>query len=116
MDLEVLRIANERRTEQEFHRIMDWSPTDWATAFGGEVGEALNKIKKLRRGENIATEDIGDELADSLIYMDLLANRLGINLSEAVIRKFNRKSEEIGSDIRLLDEDLGTVGYRVRGP
>jgi hypothetical protein len=33
--------------------ISDWSITDWSNALAGEVGEACNAIKKLRRIQNV---------------------------------------------------------------
>jgi NTP pyrophosphatase (non-canonical NTP hydrolase) len=82
----------------------DWSPADWMTALTGEVGEAANIIKKVRRGDfplNDAREILGDELADIMIYLDLLAFQCGIDLEEAVIRKFNKVSDKQGIKIRL---------------
>ena len=35
-----LRVANLGRCLEVFHPLEDWSPTDWATAVSGEVGEA----------------------------------------------------------------------------
>ena len=94
--------ANRERCEAVFHRIGDWSPTDWACAMAGECGEACNLIKKRRRGDGgIDSDMIGDELADVVIYADLLAQRLGINLGEAVRRKFNEVSERRGCHIKL---------------
>lgn len=98
-----LREANELRTVREFHSIESWSPTDWATATAGELGEACNLIKKLRRGEDIDIVTIGRELADTAIYLDLLSNRLGLDLGQMVLETFNLKSVEIGSDIFLTD-------------
>lgn len=63
------------------HPLNSWSLDDWLIAVGGEVGEALNVVKKLNRerdgivgnskqaAELIA--DLGDELADAVIYLDL---------------------------------------------
>lgn len=108
-----LRAANVNRCEGVFHPIESWSPTDWATAFAGEAGEACNFVKKLRRldgaDEDLDTEqyrqelhrEIGKELVDTVIYADLLAVRLGINLGEAVRQKFNEVSERIGSKVRI---------------
>ncbi len=67
----------------------------------GEGGELCNMLKKRRRGEAIPDKDIAHELADIQIYLDLLAQRLGINLEAAVIEKFNIVSAKRGSDIRL---------------
>lgn len=94
-----------------------WSVTDWATATAGELGEACNAIKKLRRiqdgvanisepGRQLseqleAVEAIGAELADTVIYLDLLAQRLGIDLGAAVVAKFNKTSEKYEFPERL---------------
>ena len=97
----MLREQNVGRCEESFHSCDDWSPTDWATAVAGEVGEACNLIKKLRRGENIQEAVIAMEIADAVIYLDLLADRLGISLGEAVGVKFNIVSERVGNARRL---------------
>lgn len=97
--------------------INEWTPADWAVALAGEVGEACNAIKKLRRietgalnlndpGRNLTERDqaimaIGEELADSVIYADLLALRLDIHLAEAIVRKFNATSLRYGFPERL---------------
>jgi len=113
LDFGTLRNANLTRCERAFHPITAWSPTDWACAFAGEAGEACNLVKKLRRLDDAdyehATvqrreeliEAILDELADTVIYADLLATRLGRNLGEAVVRKFDEVSERRGSSVRL---------------
>lgn len=93
--------ANRERCQQAFHPIDSWSPQDWATAVAGEVGEACNLIKKMRRGEPIPKHDIADEIADAVTYLDLLAQRLGIDLGEAVLRKFNVVSERRDCGVRL---------------
>lgn len=69
----------------------------------GECGEACNLVKKLRRGENIHKDHIAHELADLVIYADLLAARLNINLGAAVVEKFNMVSDRTRklSSVRL---------------
>lgn len=100
-----LREANSHRCDVIFHGSGDeWSPTDWATAVAGEVGEACNLIKKMRRGEEIPLAEVGKELADSVIYLDLLARRLGLDLGEAVAQKFNEVSRRHGYTARQLQE------------
>lgn len=42
-----------------------------------------------------------DELADVIIYADLIAARLGIDLGDAVRRKFNEVSELREAEERL---------------
>jgi len=96
-----LRHSNQNRCNLSFHGITGWSPTDWATAFAGECGEACNLIKKLRRGERIQPTAIADEIADCVIYADLLCNRLGVTLEAAIRRKFNVVSDRVKSEIKL---------------
>lgn len=115
-----LASANRARCETAFmQEITDWSPTDWACAMAGECGEACNLIKKLRRQGEFPTdldkinihelsaeqavlvEQIGHELADVVIYADLLAQRLGIDLGAVTIEKFNIVSDRVRSEVRL---------------
>lgn len=81
-----LRAANLERCRHGFHHEIDsWSLSDWAVAVGGEVGEALNVVKKLNRERDgivgntrSAAEllgDLQDELADVVIYLDLTCAR-----------------------------------------
>jgi NTP pyrophosphatase (non-canonical NTP hydrolase) len=84
--------------------IESWSLSDWACAAAGELGEACNVIKKLnrlrdnlpgnKRGEDGDTlrEKLALEIADTVMYLDLLAAAAGIDLEQAVIQKFNRVS------------------------
>lgn len=100
MNFDTLRRANVQRCETAFHPLNDWSPTDWACALAGEAGEVCNAVKKLKRGDGGRTE-IANEIADTIIYADLLAAALGIDLGEAVRIKFNQVSTRVSSDIRI---------------
>ncbi len=101
LDFDLLRNSNVRRCEDVFHPLISWSPTDWACAMAGECGEACNLVKKMRRGETVPDQEIAAELADLVIYADLLAARLGINLGEAIVRKFDAVSRRRGSSVFL---------------
>jgi NTP pyrophosphatase (non-canonical NTP hydrolase) len=82
----------------------DWSLGEWVCAVTGELGEAANIIKKVKRGDitmNDAREALKREFADVICYMDLLAYRCGIDLSDAVRTKFNEFSDRVNSDIKL---------------
>jgi NTP pyrophosphatase (non-canonical NTP hydrolase) len=106
--------ANKARSESPEgfnHKLESWSLSHWFTAAMGELGEAANVAKKLNRvrdgipGNKKSEEelrlDLADELADTYIYLDLLAQSQGIDLAGAVRRKFNEKSEEIGYPERI---------------
>ncbi|MEM6750743.1 MAG: hypothetical protein AAF612_09760 [Planctomycetota bacterium] len=98
---DVLRLHNTQRSSEVFHPVNEWSPTDWACAMAGEAGETCNLVKKLRRGEPVAPHEIGKELADVVIYADLLAARLGLDLGRCVVEKFNEVSRRTGSKILI---------------
>ena len=46
-------------------------------------------------------KDIADKVADVFTYLDLLAESLDIDLSKAVIEKFNEVSERVGFPDRI---------------
>lgn len=95
-----LRKANSKRNATAFD-CQDWTPLEWGGAMAGECGEACNLLKKLRRDKNIPLKDIAHELADLVVYTDLVAMKLGIDLGEAVRDKFNIVSKRRKSPIRL---------------
>ena len=125
-----LRVKNASRLKR-WHppETEPWSLADWSNAMCGEAGEAANMVKKLRRIETgtdtgpwsiphstvpgrqvqldreqqsrILSKGIGLELADTVIYADLLAQELtrlygGYDLSELIAVKFNAVSHREG--------------------
>jgi NTP pyrophosphatase (non-canonical NTP hydrolase) len=78
-----------------------------AIELAGEVGEAMNIVKKLERerlhikGSRATIDELADEIADVVICADLLAMQLDIDLAEAVRRKFNATSAKYGLSTRL---------------
>lgn len=116
-ELTFARLSEVNRARRERWHIepsQEWSGLEWAGAMCGEAGEAANIAKKLRRLEtgvvlgvyDTLTRDVliaklADELADVVIYLDLLAGHYGIDVAQAVTEKFNRKSIEQGFPERL---------------
>lgn len=117
-----LRLANVSRKIRWHGDANEWTGADWSNAMCGEAGEAANIVKKLRRYETGANSILGpggttarfntppeedlrdmlaDELADIVLYADLLADFYSINLDEAIISKFNRVSEAQGFPERV---------------
>ena len=103
-----LREINQRRCDR-WHPPTgdDWTLGDWGNAFGGEAGELQNVVKKMRRHEAGAsqayntpevdelTEDFAEEVADVLLYLDLLCWKAGLppDVLELWLRiKFNEVS------------------------
>jgi NTP pyrophosphatase (non-canonical NTP hydrolase) len=112
LTFEQLRSANLTRCAR-WHRggLSEWSLSDWGVATAGEMGEALNVVKKLNRerdgiaGNSASVEELreqlADELADVAIYLDIMAASEGIDLAGAIARKFNRTSVKVGFPERL---------------
>ena len=99
----------------EWHAASDgiWTGADWSNAMAGECGEACNVVKKIRRIETGIKQDpngkiedrlrseLATELADTLLYLLLVAEHYGIDVESAVIDKFNLVSEREGFSQRL---------------
>lgn len=108
-----LRAANLDRLESFGHGgIVDgWNVAEWGCAIAGETGELCNILKKVIRQapndppiEELVVE-AEEEIADVLIYLDLLAAKLGIDLVEVTARKFNAVSHRYGVSVMLRAED-----------
>lgn len=88
------------------HSGRDWSPNDWMVATGGELGEAMNVMKKVRRGDMTLGEarpKLAREFSDVVIYLDMLARECGVNLGEAISETFNAKSLQLELDLYITD-------------
>ena len=86
----------------------DWSPAQWLQAVVGELGEYANIRKKNERGDLADDEFLllaAKELADVVIYLDILAYQLGLDLGRCVMSKFNETSCRVGSTIVLEADD-----------
>lgn len=101
LNLDELSEVNLRRSKESFPQCCTWTEADWMTALVGEVGELANLLKKVKRGDRIEIKKIADELADTLAYLDLLASKLHVNLSDAFASKFNEVSDRVSSNIKI---------------
>lgn len=118
LDLARLREVNTRRCARWHGPDTEpWSLADWSNAMCGEAGEAANVVKKIRRtqtgtdehvtpGHRIRNttaliERLATELADVVIYADLVAANAGIDLSRAIVDKFNAVSVREGFPERI---------------
>lgn len=118
-ELRRVNVARCQRWHPGFPDDETWMLSDWACAMAGEAGEALNVVKKLRRIDlgtlppsTISREsdrtnllaNLGEELADTVIYADLLAAKAHIDLARWVRVKFNGVSIREGWPERLGSE------------
>lgn len=107
LDLKKFRELSVARAKEGFKTYDNVPVTFFTTALAGELGELCNLIKKLERAKvggldagtnhkakDISKELLAEEIGGTLIYLDLLASLLDIDLEEAVIKTFNEKSEQ----------------------
>ena len=89
-----------------------WTGADWSNAMCGEAGETANVVKKLRRHEtrtsspmdppeDVLRSALADEIADTFLYLALLADHYGVDMPSAIVSKFNKVSERQGFPDRL---------------
>ncbi len=123
----VLRTANVARCSTWHKGFPDdglWLGVDWSNAAGGEMGEAANVVKKLRRWDTdtvgaldpsreLLLLQLGHEIADTIIYLDLVAAffrvpaRIG-TLAESIDWDIPRTEGWIGS--HWSNAAIGAVG------
>lgn len=112
-----LRLANKSR-QREWDAGNQITLAYRGNELAGEVGEACNVIKKLERermgirGSRATAEQLAEELADVVICADLIAMDAGIDLEEAVRRKFNATSEKVGLKTRMTGLGCPHCGER----
>lgn len=100
--LEELRHLNIERQKE-------WDPENKATLsfkgleFAGEAGELASKIKKLARktefdfiGSDYDMTDIEEEVGDVLITLDLVCQKMGVDIEKVTKSKFNATSDKVG--------------------
>lgn len=113
MDFKTLSDIHRKRQE-EYHDINLWSTLEWAGSMCGEAGEAANIAKKIKRidcgskkkskkSREELVRHLGEELADTVLYADLIAISLGLELEDLIKDKFNKDSLKDGSKYFLED-------------
>ncbi len=120
-----LRIANTRRLPTFKNKRgepahseadgSDWALSTWCNAVLGELGELANLIKKVERGDLTLDEarvELGKECADVVTYLDILAFRIGVDLGEETLNKFNEVSRRVGSPVFMDATDNGYPDHR----
>jgi NTP pyrophosphatase (non-canonical NTP hydrolase) len=112
MTFKEVTAINIRRSRRWMHGV-DWSVVDWSNAMAGEAGEVCNAVKKLRRIEcgmrqlngPVSREDavvrISKEIGDTFLYLNLLANHLGLTMEDCIRHAFNETSDKESFPERL---------------
>lgn len=79
-----LRTINIARNKACFPQCENFTTMEWAICIAGEVGEAINAVKKVWIGQG-SIASIGDECADVLIYLDLWLARQNLGVLSSAI-------------------------------
>lgn len=122
LSFETFQIANRTRSKRFFEpaSVDSWSPADTVVGMIGELGEACNVMKKLKRAQlgmvnknkegrqvDALTDEVRhklmEEFAGAMLYFDQLAEHFGIDWQEAIEYTYNSKSEELGFPERIYD-------------
>lgn len=108
MDLTLKRLQESNAIRQgEWSGAETITPSYRGNELAGETGEACNVIKKLERlrlgiaGSTDTVDHLGEELADILICVALIANDYEIDLGFVTKQKFNKTSEKNGLKTRI---------------
>lgn len=104
--LNALADLQRRRSKESFPQCEQWTLPDLMTAIMGELGEAANELKKLRRGDlckypGERHDKVALELIDTLTYTLLMLNMMDYDIEHIFARKFNEVSERVSSPLRL---------------
>ena len=97
-----------RNRLREFSDARDWdqfhSPKNLSMALSVEVSELVECFQWLTEDQSRSLtdeqlSDISDEIADVQLYLVLLADKLGIDISLAVDQKIKKNEEKYPADI-----------------
>jgi len=80
---------------------LHWHESRFFEKLLAELGELACAAEDVRAGKPGAVRAAIDEMADVLICLDLLAMSWRVDLSSAVIQKFNARSAEMGIHVWL---------------
>lgn len=103
----VTELENLRAQLRDFAAERDWdqfhSPKNLAMALSAEAGELLEVFQWLTEEESLALAPAakaaaGEEIADVLLYLVRLGDKLGIDPVEAARRKLVRNAEKYPAD------------------
>lgn len=94
-----LRAFAEERDWEQFH-----SPKNLAMALAGEVGELLEHFQWQTQGESaeLSPDDrpeVEDEMADVLLYLVRLADKLDVDLLAAAERKLAKNAVKYPAEV-----------------
>jgi len=105
MNIRAFQLKCQARDSILFPECVDWTPADRLVELIGELGEAANIQKKLKRDYNsVRFEDLEMEAGDAFVSFCLWATGLNVDLETAAIKAYNKVLDRKESDMRRLDD------------
>ena len=92
---------NFRRQLDDFEDCVEWGADEYALAAAGPVGFIGHLLTRAKMGDALNHSEVFEEIADAVVYLDLLCTSLGGSLDQVIAKKFNATSEEVDSGITL---------------
>ena len=96
-------LAKLQKRLRDFANDRDWeqyhSPKNLSMALSVEVAELVEHFQWLTESESslldaLAIEELANEIADIQIYLAMLADKLGVNVEQAVDRKISANAQK----------------------
>lgn len=91
---EFARMNHERSTKHDKKDVFNWE--FYIIALGGEAGELLNTLKKIKRGDfPLNKEEMAEEAADIVTYGFLLLSELDADPEKTLMKKFEKVNKRL---------------------
>ena len=83
-----------------FRNERDWKPFHTPENLAKSIAiESAELLENFQWGDSIKIDDVSDELADVLIYSFLMAESLGIDIEEIILKKLEKNKKRFPVDV-----------------
>lgn len=94
MEMNEFARINYERSLNHGGKQFDWE--FYAIGLGGEAGELLNLLKKIKRGDfELNKALVAEEAADVITYGFLLLSELGVDPEKVIMNKFEKVNKRL---------------------
>lgn len=92
---------NKKRSNELYDTLQVCKTADLVVSLCEEVGEIAGFVKKAQRDKKNYRKEIGKEIADVFMYLDLLCTLDGYDFGQLIVDKFNEVSRRKNSQIKI---------------
>ncbi len=104
LDLNNFSYLNRKRCDEVYWPLVDCDLATLKDKINDEMHELHVEIYNCQVWDGCGEEPciaLGKEIADVVTYLDLLAQRVGLNLSDILVQKFNEVSDRKKTNIKI---------------